>query len=255
MDRKDAESIFTRARNIKALVIGDLMLDEYLWGKAERISPEAPVQVVDVKREDLRLGGAGNVANNMAAFGCGVYICGIIGRDDNGVHLRRTFSGRGVDTSGIFDVPSRMTGKKTRVLASNQQIVRIDRETRGDITEEEEDLLISFVRDPSHFWNIILVSDYGKGVLTRRVLEEVISFAGNRGIPVIVDPKGADFTKYRGATIITPNRKEAETASRIPILDEDTLGLAAGRLLEEGGYEALLVTRSAECMSLFLRER
>ncbi len=255
MDRKDAESIFTRARNIKALVIGDLMLDEYLWGRAERISPEAPVQVVDVNREDLRLGGAGNVANNMAAFGCGVYICGIIGRDDNGAHLRRTFSGRGVDTSGIFDVPSRMTGKKTRVLASNQQIVRIDRETRGDITEEEEDLLLSFVRDPAHVWNIILVSDYGKGVLTRRVLEEVISFAGNRGIPVIVDPKGADFTKYRGATIITPNRKEAETASRVPILDEDTLGLAAGRLMEEGGYEALLVTRSAEGMSLFLRER
>lgn len=181
MDRKDAESIFTRARNIKALVIGDLMLDEYLWGKAERISPEAPVQVVDVNREDLRLGGAGNVANNMAVFGCGVYICGIIGRDDNGAHLRRSFSGRGVDTSGIFDVPSRMTGKKTRVLASNQQIVRIDRETRGDITEEEEDLLLSFVRDPAHVWNIILVSDYGKGVLTRRVLEEVISFAVNEG--------------------------------------------------------------------------
>jgi D-beta-D-heptose 7-phosphate kinase/D-beta-D-heptose 1-phosphate adenosyltransferase len=255
MDRKDAESIFTRARSVRTLIVGDLMLDEYLWGKADRISPEAPVQVVDINREDLRLGGAGNVANNMAAFGCRVFICSVIGGDENADHLRRAFRDRGVDVSGVFEDPSRMTSKKTRVLASNQQILRIDRETRKDITVESEDSLLAFVCDPAKAWDIILVSDYGKGVLTPRVITGVIAFARERGIPVIVDPKGTDFSKYRGATIITPNRKEAETASRIPILDDESLGRAASCLLDEGAYDALLVTRSAEGMSLFPRGR
>jgi len=254
MERKDAESIFTRAQGIRVLVIGDLMLDEYLWGRAERISPEAPVQVVDVKREDLRLGGAGNVANNLTAFGCRVSVCSVIGGDENGTHLRRVFTGKGVDVEGVFEDPRRMTSKKTRVLASNQQIVRIDRETRDDLGGEMEDRILAFVADPAMAWDIILVSDYGKGVLTGRVLAGVIAEAAGRGVPVIVDPKGHDFSKYRGATIITPNRKEAEVASRIPITDGASLDRAASRLLEEGDYRALLVTRSSEGMSLFLRD-
>lgn len=254
MDRKDAESIFTRARTVRTLIVGDLMLDEYLWGKAERISPEAPVQVVDVKHEDLRLGGAGNVANNMAAFGCRVSICSVLGGDENAAHLRRVLSERGVNVAGVFEDPTRMTSKKTRVLASNQQIVRIDRETRSNITCEMEDRLLGFVREPDTGWDIILVSDYGKGVLTPRVLRGIIGHARQHGISVVIDPKGNDFSKYRGATIITPNRKEAEIASRISIVDEESLGLAASCLLDEGEYQALLVTRSAEGMSLFPRE-
>lgn len=251
MDRKAAESIFTRAGNIRALVIGDLMLDEYLWGTAERISPEAPVQVVDVKREDLRLGGAGNVANNLSAYGCRVSVCGAIGGDENGALLRRAFIGKGVDLSGVIEDPQRMTSKKTRVLASNQQIIRIDRETRENIRREMEESILSFVLDPDKRWDIILVSDYGKGLLTPNVLSGVITFSRERGIPVVVDPKGDDFTKYRGATIITPNRKEAEVASRTPIRDEESLNRAASVILQEGGYDALLITRSAEGMSLF----
>ncbi|MRR33818.1 D-glycero-beta-D-manno-heptose-7-phosphate kinase [bacterium] len=254
MDRKDAESIFTRAKGIRALVIGDLMLDEYLWGKAERISPEAPVQVVDVRREDLRLGGAGNVVNNLAAYGCSVSICSVIGGDENGTHLRHVFTGKGVDVAGVFEDPMRMTSKKTRVLASNQQIVRIDRETRESITPELEERILAFVRDPGNSWDIILISDYGKGVLTPAVLDGVVSAAKERGIGVVVDPKGSDYAKYRGATIITPNRKEAEVASRIPIVDAESLARAAAYLLEEGAYEAVLITRSSEGMSLFLRD-
>jgi len=254
MDRKDAESIFTRATGIRALVIGDLMLDEYLWGKAERISPEAPVQVVDVRREDLRLGGAGNVVNNLAAYGCGVSICSVIGGDENGTHLRHVFTGKGVDVAGVFEDPMRMTSKKTRVLASNQQIVRIDRETRESITPALEERILAFVRDPGNSWDIILISDYGKGVLTPKVLDGVVSAAKERGIGVIVDPKGSDYAKYRGATIITPNRKEAEVASRIPIVDGESLARAAAYLLKEGAYEAVLITRSSEGMSLFLRD-
>src|SRR5512139_2610404 len=144
MDRKNVESLFARAREVRALVIGDLMLDEYLWGKAERISPEAPVQVVDVRREDLRLGGAGNVVNNLAAYGCSVSICSVIGGDENGTHLRHVFTGKGVDVAGVFEDPMRMTSKKTRVLAANQQIVRIDRETRENITPELEERILAY---------------------------------------------------------------------------------------------------------------
>lgn len=253
MDRKDAESIFTRAKGIRALVVGDLMLDEYLWGKAERISPEAPVQVVDVRREDLRLGGAGNVVNNLAAYGCNVAICSVIGGDENGTHLRHVFTGKGVDVSGVFEDPMRMTSKKTRVLAANQQIVRIDRETREEISPELEERVLAFVRDPANRWDIILISDYGKGVLTPAVIRGVIAAARERGIRVVVDPKGNDYAKYRGADIITPNRKEAEVASRISITDAESLSRAAATLLAEGEYRAVLITRSSEGMSLFPR--
>jgi len=252
MDRKDAESLFMRVKGLRALVIGDLMLDEYLWGKAERISPEAPVQVVDVSREDMRLGGAGNVVNNLSAFGAGVSICSVIGGDENGTILRHAFTGKGVDVTGVFEDPMRMTSKKTRVLAANQQIVRIDRETREDISPEFEEKILEFVGDRHNVWDIILISDYGKGLLTPKVLSGVIGSAKERGIPVIVDPKGTDYLKYRGATIITPNRKEAEVASRVAITDDASLRRAADFLLTEGEYHALLITRSAEGMSLFL---
>lgn len=254
MDRRNAESVFARARKVNALIVGDLMLDEYLWGRAERISPEAPVQVVNVQREDLRLGGAGNVANNLVSFGCKVAICSVIGGDENGANLRRVFSGKGVDVRGVFEDPSRMTTKKTRILASNQQIVRIDRETRQDITAEHAESILRFVRDPGNHWDIIIISDYGKGVLTHSLLAGLVDAGRERGICVVVDPKGQDFAKYRGATIITPNKKEAELASRIPIVDEESLGSAARILLEAGAFQGILVTRSYEGMSLFLQE-
>jgi len=254
MERKDAESLFNKAKNLKALIIGDIMLDEYLWGKAGRISPEAPVPVVDVNREELRLGGAGNVANNMVAMGFEVSLCSVIGGDENGSILRRAFTGKGVDVEGVFEDPLRMTSKKTRVLAANQQVVRIDRETRVDIHRDYEDKIVEFVTGQARKWDVILVSDYQKGVLTPKVLDTVINLGRRHGIPVVVDPKGNDYSKYRAATIITPNCKEAEIASRIPIPDEKSLNAAAACLLESGEYDALLITRSSEGMSLYLRD-
>lgn len=251
MERKNAESFFNRARQIKALVIGDLMLDEYLWGKAERISPEAPVQVVDVLREDLRLGGAGNVVNNLVALGCKVSVCSVIGGDENGSHLRHAFTGKGVDTAGVFEDPLRHTSKKTRVIAANQQIVRIDHETRDDVSAEFENKVIAYLEALDEDVRVILVSDYLKGVLTERVLAAV-KVAGQRlRIPVVVDPKGNDYGKYQGVTIITPNRKEAEIASHIAIRDQASLDRAAEMLLTGLELDALLITRSDEGMSLF----
>lgn len=254
MERKQAESIFNRAKGIKTLVIGDLMLDEYLWGKTDRISPEAPVQVVDVTREDIRLGGAGNVANNLIALGCSVTVASVVGGDDNGTILCHAFSGKGVDVSGIFEDPQRTTGKKTRVVASNQQIVRIDRESRNHLSAEYEDKLISFLNERGGEFQAILVSDYLKGVLTPRVLSAVMETGRRLGIPVVIDPKGNDYSRYQGATLLTPNRKEAEAASGIAITDDESLVKAGEKLLHGLGLTALLITRSEQGMSLFFKD-
>lgn len=253
MDRKDIESLFVRAADVRALVIGDLMLDEYLWGRAERISPEAPVQVVDVVREDLRLGGAGNVVSNLIALGCRVAVCSVIGEDDNGSVLGRELMDKGADTTGIFRDARRKTAKKTRVVASNQQIVRIDRESREEVGKSQEEKVVGYLREHGASFNVFIVSDYLKGVLTAGVLRAVIELGKEFGIPVVIDPKGSDYGKYRGATIITPNRKEAEQAARIPIVDESSLHDAAARLLDELELSALLITRSEAGMSLFLQ--
>ncbi|AJE02856.1 D-glycero-beta-D-manno-heptose-7-phosphate kinase [Geobacter pickeringii] len=253
MERKDVESLFAHAGGIKALVIGDLMLDEYLWGKAERISPEAPVQVVDVTREEIRIGGAGNVANNLVALGCRVSVASVVGGDENGTILLHAFSGKGVDVGGVFEDPQRTTSRKTRVLAANQQIVRIDRESREDIGADYERRIVGFLEERGDEFAVILISDYLKGVLTPSLLAAIIAFSKERGIPVVIDPKGNDYAKYRGATLLTPNRKEAEVASGIAIRDEESLCRAGARLLETADLTALVITRSEEGMSLFLR--
>ena len=254
MERKDIESLFARVQGLRVLVVGDLMLDEYLWGKAERISPEAPVQVVDVLRDDLRLGGAGNVVNNLVALGCQVAVSSVVGNDDNGALLMQAFSGKGVDVAGIFEDPHRLTSKKTRVLAANQQIVRLDRETRKPLSPVSEQRLAAHLRRQAGSYQVILVSDYLKGVLTPMVLEAVVAAGREHGIPVVVDPKGTDYSRYRGATILTPNRREAEAASGIAITDGSSLDRAARLLLEQADLSALLITRSEEGMSLFPRE-
>lgn len=251
MNRKDIESFFNHAGDIRALVIGDLMLDEYLWGKAERISPEAPVQVVDVQSEDIRLGGAGNVVNNLVTLGCRVAVCSVTGKDDNGSLLQEIFTRMGVDTSALFAESGRRTGKKTRVIAAHQQIVRIDRESREQITAASEAAIISFLEREGGRFQVIVVSDYLKGVLTPRVLQSIIAVGKSNRIPVVIDPKGSDYGKYRGATIITPNRKEAEQAAHLAIVDEPSLQAAATTLLAGLDLAAVLITRSEAGMSLF----
>jgi D-beta-D-heptose 7-phosphate kinase/D-beta-D-heptose 1-phosphate adenosyltransferase len=248
------ESLFNSAAGVNVLVVGDLMLDEYLWGRAERISPEAPVQVVEVNREDLRLGGAGNVINNLVALGCRVVACSVIGGDHNGSLLQQAFTGKGVDISGVFEDPMRTTSRKTRVVAANQQIVRIDRETREPIPEEFEERILRFIDERKGDLKAILISDYDKGVLTGRTLRGIIDTARSAGIPVLVDPKGNDFGKYSGASILTPNRKEAEIAAKFQIKDDDGLNQAAQLILQNVKLDALLITRSEKGMSLFVHD-
>jgi len=253
MDRKTIESLFNHISTIRCLVIGDLMLDEYLWGKAERISPEAPVQVVDVQREELRLGGAGNVVNNLAALGAQVAVCSAIGEDENGWALLNAFSRLDVACDAVFRDPGRTTSRKTRVVAAHQQIVRIDRESREPLASGIEEQLCAWLTANAGQFNVILLSDYHKGVLTQRVIDTAIAAAQPNAVPVLVDPKAADFTRYRGATILTPNRKEAEIASGIAIRDPESLERAAAKIMTSAGLEHLLITRSEEGMSLFSR--
>jgi len=253
MDRKTIESLFNRIADIRCLVIGDLMLDEYLWGKAERISPEAPVQVVDVQREELRLGGAGNVANNLAALGARVSVCSVVGEDENGTALIEALGRLAIAGDAIVHDPGRRTSRKTRVVAAHQQIVRIDRETREPLAPGMEERICGWIAANAGTFGVILLSDYHKGVLTQRVIETAVAAARQSGIPILVDPKGSDFARYRGVTILTPNRKEAEIASGVAIRDPESLERAARVIMDSAGLEHLLITRSEEGMSLFSR--
>lgn len=251
MDRTAVETLFAHSAEIRCLVVGDLMLDEYLWGKAERISPEAPVQVVDVVREELRLGGAGNVVHNLAALGADVSVCSVVGDDQNGRELLEKFCQHHIDTRAIFLDPGRRTSRKTRVVAAHQQIVRIDRESREALPTSVEQQLCLWIAAHASEFKVVVLSDYNKGVLTPTVIASVVAAAAQAGIPVLVDPKGTDYTRYGGATLLTPNRKEAEVASGIAIKDTASLADAAAVIMGATGLQHLLITRSEEGMSLF----
>ena len=251
MSRFDVE----RLRGRRALVVGDLMLDEYVVGAVDRISPEAPVPVVHVESESFTLGGAGNVAANLAALGAAVSVAGVIGTAADGDRVLERFAALGVDAAGVVRDPDRPTTRKTRVLAGSQQVLRVDRETRREIADAPFEALIRFVADRAPEVEVILISDYGKGVVTRPLLSAVLSAAETRNVPVIADPKGRDFSRYAGVTLLTPNRKEAGEAVGADVSEMPDL-LATGRtLLETSGVKNLLVTCGPEGMVLFERDR
>ena len=238
----------------KLLVIGDLMIDHYLWGQTQRISPEAPVPVVDVHRESEVLGGAGNVVNNLVALGAQVAVASAIGPDENGRRLRRMLEDLGVETSAVLEESGRRTTRKSRVIASHQQVIRFDSESRQGLLPETEEALLEKIEAQIGRCDTVLLSDYGKGVLTERFTQEVIALARRHGVRVMVDPKGTDYSKYRGATAITPNRKEASEATGIAITDEASLREAGFRLREELELERAIITLSEEGMAIFGEE-
>ncbi|MBI2911199.1 MAG: D-glycero-beta-D-manno-heptose-7-phosphate kinase [Chloroflexi bacterium] len=217
------------------------MLDEYLWGTVARISPEAPIPVVDVQRVTYVPGGAGNVAANIAALGGQVTLLGIVGADEAGARLREALTERHISHRLCADA-ARPTTLKTRVVAHNQQVVRVDREQRAALGEETARRLLAAARQCLADCDVLLLSDYDKGALPPPVTGSLVALARAASRPVFVDPKGADYAKYRGATLLTPNVVEASRAARIEIADEESLVQAARRLLEQVGCQALLVT-------------
>ena len=233
------------------LVIGDLMLDHYILGNATRLSPEAPVPVVNVKSENKIIGGAGNVANNIIALGGKVSIAGVIGTDVFGDDIRQMLAEKGAQIDGIVTETDRSTTIKTRVLAGSHQIVRIDREVSHSISNHTATILFEGIKSQIESADIIILSDYNKGVLTKELCQKVISFAALHQKKVLVDPKGIDYTKYQNAFVIKPNKKELIETSRVEKLhNQEQLKLAADRIFEQTQADHLVVTLSEEGMAL-----
>ncbi|MBL7008511.1 MAG: D-glycero-beta-D-manno-heptose-7-phosphate kinase [Planctomycetes bacterium] len=229
-------------------VVGDFMLDHYVWGDAERVSPEAPVPVVHARREEHRLGGAGNVVANLAGMSARVSCFGALGQDASGDRMVADLEACGAATSGLIRSAQRPTTQKIRVMARNQQMLRVDREEPVALAAAEVEALLAALRRAE--WQAVVVSDYGKGVVGPEVLAGVIAEAQRRGVPSLVDPKQRDFSAYRGATAITPNRAEAELALGAAMPDLESLAAGGERLRQQAGVEILLVTLSGEGMFL-----
>ncbi len=233
------------------LVIGDLMIDHYLWGKCERISPEAPVQIVDIQREEYLMGGAGNVINNLLSLGANVGICSVIGDDESGDFIGQRLGQKGVRKEGLTIEHGRKTTKKSRVIALGQQIVRVDKENKEDISLKSQELILTRVKIILDFYDAILLSDYSKGVLTSWLTKSIIEYANSKNKPVLIDPKGSDYIKYKGATLITPNKKEAQIATNIEILDDDKLLEAAKKLKHDLDLKYSIITLSEDGMAIY----
>jgi len=238
--------------NPRIVVVGDLLLDTYLWGRCDRISPEAPVPIVDVERRSQQLGGAGNVVGNLGALDASVRLISVVGDDAPAARLRELLRDEEVAFDEVFVDAGRRTPEKTRIVASHHQVLRYDAETAAPVGPELEQRIVDAARaalDAS--CRAVIISDYGKGVVTEGVSRQVIALARDRRIPVLCDPKRLDFSIYRRATVVTPNRKEASLAARQPIVDEQTLRAAGERLLREHDLDYLLITLGQDGMALF----
>ncbi len=240
-----------RFGSLSVLIVGDLMLDEYISGSVSRISPEAPVPVVDVQARRHVLGGAANVAANIRSLGGDAAVVGLVGRDSAGGMLRGLLSRSGIRTDGLIDSGERCTICKTRIVAGQQQIVRIDNEVKTPISGELLQAAIDTARDLMDRKDVVVLSDYAKGLLTDALCAAVIDEARARSVPVIVDPKSRDFRRYLRCTLITPNQAEASHASGITIDSDETLDLAGAQLLRQLPGTNILITRGAEGMTLF----
>jgi len=237
--------------NKNILVIGDLMLDHYIYGNCNRISPEAPVPVVEITRESYTLGGAGNVLKNLNAFGCSADIISVVGDDEYASILVKQLKQYQIGEHGIVADPDRCTIIKSRVLATNHQLIRLDREITTPLSTVKEREIVSHFRKIIDQFDILLISDYNKGFLSPSLLKEIIAICREKNIFCIVDPKGTDFSKYYGADIIKPNRKEASIATGIPITDNASLESVCRRMKEITGCEHVIITMSEDGMAIF----
>ena len=235
----------------RILVVGDVIMDEFLWGRVERISPEAPVPVVQVEEESLVLGGAGNVVNNIISLGGQALLCGVVGNDAMGRELVHMLEKMNSPSHGLVVEDRRPTTIKTRVVAHSQQVVRVDREESEPVTEASIEGIITTVEEQTGSIDAIVVSDYGKGVVTRSLMDGLRSL-GQDGQPILaVDPTVRNLALYKDVTLITPNNYEAQQMSGIHIEDDQSLRRAGAHLLEELGCQTVLITQGDKGMTLF----
>lgn len=237
--------------NPKILVIGDLMIDHYLWGDCERISPEAPVPVVNISSQSSVLGGAGNVVNNLKTLGAQVDVISVIGACHIADELRELLSDIGVSGQYLLTQSDRITSKKSRIIASQQQVIRYDQESSDNINQKTETELLSNLSQIIEQYEIVLLSDYGKGVLTKSLTSNIIKLANQHRKKVLVDPKGTDYSKYQGAYLLTPNKKEASLATGIPINNSDSLTQAIKQLKNQCDLTVSLITLSEDGIAFY----
>lgn len=230
----------------KILVVGDLMLDHYILGDCSRVSPEAPVQVVEVKKEQNRLGGACNVAHNLIALGAEVELCGVVGKDRAGESLLKSAKELGVGVELVYEDAQRQTTQKSRILVSNQQILRVDRENRENLSSEVLERMFGLVEKKIAEFDGVILSDYGKGVLSEEMTQRLITLANKHNKIILCDPKGSDYSKYKNATLLTPNKKEAKEATGIEIDNPEKLLLALQALSSKCNLTYPLITLSED---------
>ncbi|MEO8649039.1 MAG: D-glycero-beta-D-manno-heptose-7-phosphate kinase [Acidobacteriota bacterium] len=243
-------SITDDYKNVRVLVIGDVMLDRYWWGTVHRISPEAPVPVVHLREKTYAPGGAANVAANISGLGATAILIGTVGDDDEATLMRSTLTESGVDPSGLVEVPGRPTIVKTRLIAHSQQVVRIDQEDPVELSAENQKAVVDKLTAQIENVDIVVLSDYSKGLLTEELSTMVIRIAGSFHKKVLVDPKGKNYSKYRGAAVVTPNRREAIDAANLEGDHAKTAGLAGAQLLKAFSFGAVLVTLGEDGMEL-----
>ena len=244
-------AVLERFSQMRVLVVGDVMLDRYIWGQVERISPEAPVPIVRVTDESLRAGGAGNVITNIRALGGQVIACGLVGRDRHGRRLVHELAASGAEVSGVLTSRSMTTITKTRIIAHSQQVVRLDREPHRTVESRLRARLRAFVRGHIEECDVVVVSDYGKGAIDAELLDLLATSHRQHGFVYVIDPKPPNFAAYRGASLVKPNLAEASQAAGLAIHDEASLAEAGARLLDRWDTPAVLISRGEGGLSLF----
>ena len=248
---KDFTKILKSFTHKRVLVLGDIMLDHYIWGKVDRISPEAPVPVLDVQKEEFRLGGAANVALNLKAMGASVYLCGITGKDEAGGIIKQLLSEKGIDAISVITESKRSTTKKTRILAGNQQIVRIDYEEKTDIPKQTENQIIKQLHNQISKMDAVIIEDYNKGLLTEKVIENAIEYAREQHKIIAVDPKQKNFFHYKEADVFKPNYSEMQKNLGVIFENEAEFERQAWLLRVKLKCRDLVVTRGERGLYIF----
>lgn len=239
-----------KAAGLRVLVIGDIMLDRFIYGDVNRISPEGPVPVLSIRRETLMLGGAGNVLSNLAGLGIAADVIAVVGQDAEAETIRDLIRDHGANPDCLIHADDRPTTIKTRLIAGGQHLMRADYERAGPVVEGLEHKVIAAIERAVPQMRAVILSDYGKGVIMRSVVQATIRAAAKAGIPVLVDPKGSDYSLYKGADIITPNRKELSEAHGATVKTDSEIVTAAEALIRQNGFKSIVATRSEEGMSI-----
>ncbi len=251
MKHSDEMNILEAFPKVRVLIVGDVMLDRYWWGDVSRISPEAPVPIVRMRGSSTAPGGAANVAANVIGLNANPILIGIIGNDREAAELKDSIEEMEIDPNNLIALERRPTTVKTRIVAHGQQIVRVDREELLDLTADEETAVIKVIEECDLQVDAIIVSDYAKGLLTESILRVLIKIGNERSIPVLVDPKGKNYKKYAGATLLTPNRREAAEACSLNEDSEDDILEAGKSLIYETGAQSVLITQGELGMTFF----